>query len=122
MLAFSVNSFSAADLCVKIGESVAEDIKNKKLRKQDVAKKAGITPMSLYRLCNGENSSLETLLKVLKAIGRNDVIEAMITPEPPAPLSYLSKFKGKRKTAAGKGSVSKKDIEKLIEGESEWNV
>ena len=53
--------------------------------------------MSLYRLCKGENTSLEVYLKVLKAINRLDVVEAMTSATTVMPISYYESFKRKKK-------------------------
>lgn len=80
MLEFELNSFSFKELLQQIGSSIESDIKTQKMTKQQVAQKAGITDMSLYRLLKGENSNLLTLLRVLKAINRTDIIESLVTP------------------------------------------
>lgn len=120
---FSDNcSLSAVDLCRNIGEAVARDIKNKKLRKQDVAREAGITPMSLYRLCNGQNSSLDTYLKVLKAVGRTDIINAMLSTVNPEPMSYYRDFKKliKKNKPAAVNANAFEELDRLVREGSEW--
>jgi len=114
---------SSRDLCFLLGNAISEDIKNKKIKKGEIAKKAGITPMSLYRLCKGENSSVETLFKVLKATGKLSAIDALITASPPDPMSFYKKFKKKKnKKISDEKTVTREDIKKIIEGDFEWNA
>lgn len=122
MLFSDIEKLSSRDLCFQIGNTIQEDIKNKKLKKGDVAKNAGITSMSLYRLCNGENASVETLLKVLKTIGKFDAIDALVTASPPEPMSFYKNFKKQKSKKAEDKMVTKQDITSLMEGEFEWNA
>ena len=121
MLYSDIEKLSSKDLCLHIGNAIKEDIKTKKLKKGIVAKNAGITTMSLYRLCNGENSSVETLLKVLKAIGKFDAIDALVTPCPPEPMSFYKNFKKQKNKKAEENIVTREDLSSLMEGDFEWN-
>lgn len=50
------------------------------------AKKAGLNRATLYRMLRGENVSTEILLRTLRALGRVDLITALIEPPSPSPL------------------------------------
>jgi len=80
MLDFDIKIASLQELLKKTGACIESDIKSQKMTKLEVAQKAGITEMSLYRLIKGENSNLMTLYRVLRVINRTDIIEALITP------------------------------------------
>lgn len=122
MLYKDIEKFSASDVCYHIGIAIETEIKNQKLKKQSIAKRAGITPMSLYRLCKGKNSSLEVYIKVLKVINRIDVIEAMTSVLPASPLSYYDLIKKKHKEKhKERNIVTKDDIAELCKEDFQWN-
>jgi hypothetical protein len=50
------------------------------------AKKAGLNRATLYRMLRGENVSTEVLLRTLRALGRVDLISALIEAPSPSPL------------------------------------
>ena len=121
MLYSEIEQLSARDLCICIGTAISKDIKTKHLKKTEIAEKAGITAMSLYRLCKGENSSLETLIKVLKEIGRFDTLDALTTEAPPEPISYYEKLKKKGKSENKNVEITESEMKKLINGGFRWN-
>lgn len=120
MLYNDIKKLSSKDLCFNIGLVIEKDIKTKKLKKQDVAREAGVTSMSLYRLCKGENCSLETLIKVLKTIERFDIIDLMLTPSKPDPLIYYSNLKKRKQNKSDKVKIEKEDLKKITEEDFEW--
>lgn len=120
MLYNDIKKLSASDLCLNIGQTIEKDIKTRKLKKQNVAREAGITSMSLYRLCKGQNSSLETLIKVLKVIDRLDIIDLMLTPSKPNPIDFYSSFKKQKKNKAFSVEINKEDLKKVTTEVFEW--
>lgn len=136
MLYNEIQKLSINALIIEIGKTIEADIKTKHLKKSDVAKMAGINYMSLYRLLNGENYSIDTLLKVLKVLEKFDAIDCLVTQIPVNPIDLYSKFK-KRKRATGSNAqiigrkratgnntqiISVNDINSSFEEEIEWNV
>lgn len=97
---------------VLIGETIAKDIKTKHLTKTDVCEKAGISSMALYRLCRGENTSIDTLIRVLKTIDRYDTLDNLLTPCEPMPMDYYHLFqkKDKKKKHDAKADIADNDI------------
>ncbi len=123
MLYSDIQALSIHSLIAEIGETIETDIKTKHLKKQDVAKMAGINYMSLYRLLNGENYSIDSLLKVLKVLEKYDAIDSLITPIPINPIDLYPKLKkGKKKQNNNLKSISIDDINSNFEEESEWTV
>ena len=58
---------------------------------------------------NGQNVSVETLLLLLRGVGRLDDVESMLADEGPSPIE-LAKRQGKeRQRASGKRSKGKSD-------------
>ena len=88
---------SIYELQLLCGQMLDTDIKNRRLKKRDVASLAGIAPVTLYRLLNGENVSLDVLFRVLRAVQREDLILDLVTPAPVRPMDLYYKFKKKSK-------------------------
>ncbi len=56
----------------------------------ELAKQAGITPLTLLRVERGHNFRIDTLARVLRALGRLEQLDAML-PEPSlSPLALLA--------------------------------
>lgn len=70
-----------------LGQSISTDIKQKHLKKKDVAQAACITEVTLHRICVGENVKLESVIKVLQVINRTSTLTALINPLPVEPMS-----------------------------------
>jgi hypothetical protein len=50
------------------------------------ARRAGLNRATLYRLLRGQNVSTDVLLRVLRELGRFDLIASLIEPPEPSPL------------------------------------
>lgn len=96
MIYSEVKSKSIYELQQLCGQMLVTDMKNRRLKKRDVAASAGIAPMTLYRLLRGENVSLDVLFRVLKAVQRDDLILNLITPAPVRPMDLYYKFQKKK--------------------------
>ncbi len=60
--------------------------------KSDFAKEAGINRATLYRLLGGKNAGTDTLLRVLRTLGRYDVLSLLLEPVTETPLEKLQKY------------------------------
>jgi transcriptional regulator with XRE-family HTH domain len=60
------------------------------LSTKELAKQAGITPLTLSKVERGHNFRIDTLARVLRALGRLEQLDAML-PEPSlSPLALLA--------------------------------
>jgi transcriptional regulator with XRE-family HTH domain len=67
----------------------------------DVAEKAGVSRRALQNLEGGQSCTLALLVRVLRAVGRLDALDAFL-PEPGLSPIQLAKLRGhKRKRAGG---------------------
>lgn len=82
---FDVNRASIQSLQQALGESLGAAIE-KQGGKVDFTKRAGLNRTTLYRLLRGENVSTEVLLRALRALGRADLVAALVAPPEPSPL------------------------------------
>jgi transcriptional regulator with XRE-family HTH domain len=62
---------------------------NQELTAEELARRAGVTPLTLLKAERGENFTLRTLLRILRALGRMDLMESFLPPPAPSPLSLL---------------------------------
>jgi len=49
--------------------------------KTDLAREVGINRATLYRLLGGKNAGTDTLLRVLRTLGRHDVLSMLLEPK-----------------------------------------
>ena len=68
-----------------MGKAIDEAI-DKQGGKVAFAKKAGLNRATLYRLLAGENVSTQVLLRALRALGRAELLTALIAAPEPSPL------------------------------------
>lgn len=66
------------------------------------AKRAGLNRAMFYRMLRGENVSTEVLLRTLRALGRADLVAALLTPPEPTPLERLQRSEGSRSRSSRK--------------------
>ena len=88
-----IQTYPICDLLKVLGQTIENDIKNKHLHKKDICRMSGVSAMTLYRLCSGENVSLDILFRVLKAVGRYDTLDLLLTPTKPSPMDLYYKMK-----------------------------
>jgi transcriptional regulator with XRE-family HTH domain len=61
---------------------------------KELALRAGVTPLTLLKAERGENFTMRTLLRVLRALGRLDLVEGFLPPPLESPLLLLEKKEG----------------------------
>jgi transcriptional regulator with XRE-family HTH domain len=75
---------------------------NRNLSQADLAQRSGISLRTLKYVEGGRDSSLETLIRILRALDRLDHLNAFLPESGPSPLQ-LARMKGKeRKHASGR--------------------
>jgi transcriptional regulator with XRE-family HTH domain len=82
-------SKSPDELEVELGKRLRALRLRKNLGQIDLASAAGVAVKSLYNLETGAGSTVETLLRVLKALGITDPIEALAPAPGVSPLAIL---------------------------------
>jgi transcriptional regulator with XRE-family HTH domain len=117
-----IQKYPICDLLKVLGQTIQEDIKNKHLHKQDICRMSGVSAMTLYRLCNGENVSLDALFRVLKAVGRYDSLELLLTPTQPTPMDLYYKYRKKTRKKKVKKEPEEKVDEEFTDDGTEWTL
>lgn len=88
------------EVAVAIGASIVR-LRLRRLRTQkDVATKAGVSVLALRRLERGKNTTLLTLIAVLRELGGlQQLLSAFPTKETPSPMELLAQATPERQRA-----------------------
>jgi transcriptional regulator with XRE-family HTH domain len=95
---------TAEELQILLGERLRGQRVSRNLTQHAVAEKAGISLKSVLNLESGRGSSIETLMRVLKALDMVQSIDALAPVPTVSPLALLKKSRRpKRATGNRKG-------------------
>ena len=85
-----------------IGERAGQQRLNKDISQTELANRAGVALIVVQRLESGRGCTLESLIRILRALGKLGQFDALL-PEPgPSPIQ-LAKLKGReRQRASGR--------------------
>lgn len=61
---------------------------------KELAFRAGVTPLTLLKAERGDNFTMRTFLRVLRALGRTDLVEGFLPPPLESPLRLLDQKDG----------------------------
>lgn len=79
-----------------LGEQVRRARQREGLSQADLARKANVNRNSVSSLERGEGSSLATLIKVVRALGRADWLDELAPDQGPSPLALLREQQAKQ--------------------------
>lgn len=101
-----MESLTSAELESRLGE----DLKNLRLMRnidqRVLASRAGVSPRALQRLENGEGSSLSTLIKVLRALRREDWLKTIAPVATINPATAVRHHIKRQRATGSRGSSS----------------
>lgn len=104
-------------ICQKIGSRLKQARLKQNITQQSLAKAVDVSLSSVKKIENGEIGSFDSLLRVLRILGKLDVLHPLVEEEQLSPSEYYNlvhSAKAKtRQRAVGK-------IEKTEKEESEW--
>lgn len=87
---------TSAEMEARIGENLKQLRLLRNLEQKVLAGRAGVSPRALQRLENGEGSSLGTLVRVLRALGRQDWINTIAPVATVNPMTSVRKGQRQR--------------------------
>lgn len=87
---------------------------DRRLKNEDLAKKAGVNRNTLTRIWKGKPVSTETLLRVLRALGALDLVGQLLVEPRPSPIELLEAAEGK-----GHGKTKTKVYDPRTKGREE---
>lgn len=82
-----------------IGARIQRERLNQNTTQTNLATRAGISVRTLRSLENGENLTVETLIRTLRALGRLGTIDSFL-PEPGVSPLQLAKLQGRKRQRA----------------------
>lgn len=90
----------AHDIQLALGESLHAQITEQGTLAEFITK-SGVAKTILYRMFAGDTISDDNLIKVLKTLGRHDILQLMVAAPPQNPLKFVasSRVNKKRPTA-----------------------
>ncbi|MEM7315494.1 MAG: helix-turn-helix transcriptional regulator [Planctomycetota bacterium] len=75
---------------------------DRNITQAELAREAGVSTRTIRRMEKGEGTSLVTFIRVLKALGLDDRLDAMLPPQDIQPLQRVNKAMKVRERASGK--------------------
>lgn len=94
------DAMSDTAVLVEIGWRLQVYRLNLNLSQADVAERAGVSRRTLQKIESGQSCALTLLIRILRALGRLDALDAFL-PEPGLSPIQLAKLKGRERQRAG---------------------
>jgi transcriptional regulator with XRE-family HTH domain len=88
-----------------IGERIQRERLNQNMTQADLAKRAGLGARTVRSLEAGEKTTVETLIRALRGLGKLGAIGAFL-PEPGLSPLQLAKLRGRERQRASRRRVS----------------
>ena len=114
-------------LLAELGQRLAQLRLNRNWQQHELAMEAGLSLRTLSRIEAGEPSQTVNLLRVLRALGLINNLEALVPPPPASPLLQLQ-LKGRQRKRASRrsgkavdsGKAADKENQAIAEPRSGW--
>ena len=104
---------SDAMILTKIGECLKSLRLKQNITQQNLAKEAGVSLSSIKKIEKGEIGSFDSLLRVLRTLGKLDVLQPLLEEEQLSPSQYYEWVHRagahQRKRAAAKAKKAKEE-------------
>ena len=113
------NVYMLSDVAIlgKIGEKLKSDRLKQNITQQSLSEAANVSLSSVKKIEKGEIRSFDSLLRLLRTLGKLDILQPLIEEEQLSPNEYFqlvhSSKTNQRKRAAGK-------LHEKHQEESEW--
>lgn len=72
---------------------------NRDVSQQELAERSGLSTRTIRNIESGQNPSLESLIKVMRALGLVDRFDELLPPPVPSPMDML-RLEGRRRERA----------------------
>ena len=108
-----IESWTDEAILSEIGERISTERLNRNLTAQEIANRAGVSLATVYKVERGQNHSLKTLLRILRALRLLNRIETLLPDQGPSPIQ-LAMLRGKQRQRAS-GSRRRDDADHAVE-------
>lgn len=108
---------SDTEITKRISEKLKELRLKQNITRQDVSISSGVSMSSIVRMEDGEIKSFESFLRILRTLGRIDILRPLLEEEEISPNEYyklMHSAKAKQRKRASKSNTNNK------QKESEW--
>ncbi|HBH08915.1 MAG TPA: XRE family transcriptional regulator [Rikenellaceae bacterium] len=110
-----IYSLSDTQMQKRIGEKLKSVRLKQNITQKNLSEEAGISLSSIKKIESGEIGSFESLLRVMRVLGKLDTFQNLIAEEQLSPSEYYELVnagkKNSRKRAAGKPKTEKEEPE-----------
>ncbi|MCC8112618.1 MAG: helix-turn-helix transcriptional regulator [Bacteroidales bacterium] len=114
----NVYGFSDLDILSRIGKHLQKSRLKQDMPQQELARRAGVSLSTISRLEDGKSVSFEKLVRILRAIGKLEVLIPLVEDEVMGPQEYykfVTLLKSKERKRASKYIPPKK-----FQADSTW--
>jgi transcriptional regulator with XRE-family HTH domain len=87
---------SDPDILAELGRRLRAYRRGERLTIAALARRAGLSPLTLQKAERGANFTMATLVRVLRALGRLEQLEALLPPPALSPLALLESRRPRR--------------------------
>jgi len=101
-------------ILVQIGAKLKETRIERNLSQKDLAASCGLSPFSISQMENGHNTSLLSLIMVLRALNRLEILEELLREKPMSPVAlseYMKKHPERKRAYNSKKAEEVTDFE-----------
>jgi transcriptional regulator with XRE-family HTH domain len=95
------NEISDEMILVEFGARLREARLRRNLSQQELADEAGVGRATVARIESGESAHLESVIRLLRALGLLDVLDQLIPEPAPSPVERLRRQGRERRRATG---------------------
>ena len=100
-------------ILVRIGQRLKESRIEQNISQKSLADSSGLSTFSISQMENGHNTSLLSLIMVLRALGRLDVFEGLFREKPVSPVAlseYMKKNPQRQRAYTTNVTSENKDV------------
>lgn len=112
-MAIDIYALTDHAILAQIGQRIKMARVARNLSQKDLANACGLSPFSISQMENGHNTSLLSLVMVLRALNRLDVLEALFEEEPISPVAlsrYLKQHPRRQRAYKSKGQTTTDEV------------
>lgn len=108
---------SDTEIVKRISAKLKEVRLRQNISRQDLAESSGVSVSSIVRMEDGEIKSFDSFLRILRTLGKMDILLPLVEEEELSPSEYFNAVQAARKKIRRRASKSKREAQT---GEDIW--